>query len=234
MNDKIDLRKRLLGDNAGIWKISLKSPEGLLFKISLSILALYLIFLLFGLYHNNDLFKNLLAMATTNLFFGRAAAMTLGYTLGLQKNLITYFVAFNEMLLVILFYPLFVFSIRYILVIPALEKFTKSIIETAEKYYPLIRKYGPIGIIIFVWFPFWMTGPVVGSAIGYFMGLSLAVNLLVIFCGNCVAVFFWSAVLYKLHVRITNINPILPAFVFIAFIVVILILGFIFQKKQKK
>lgn len=227
---KKKLRSKLLGANVQMWDSPLKSTEGLILKIGVGMTLIYAISLVIGLKLSPAIFQPLIAMATTNIFLGRATAISLGYTMGLQQNIIVPFIMFNETILVLLWFPLFVFSIRYFLVIPALENIMKRIKKMAESNYPTIRKYGIFGLFIFVWFPFWMTGPVVGCIIGYFLGLRPMINIFVVLSGTYIAIFCWAIFLRKLYDKVSIYNPYFPI-ILLSIAVIIIAVNF-FRTKQ--
>lgn len=233
-NIKKRLKSKLLGNNAHMWNSSLKSPEGLILKIGTGMILIYVLVLFLGLKLSPKIFQPLIAMATTNIFLGRATAISLGYTMGLEQNIIVPYIMLNETLLVLFWYPLFVFSIRYLLVIPALENIMKRIKKTAESNYPTIRKYGILGLFLFVWFPFWMTGPVVGCIIGYFLGLRPLINMLVVLSGTYIAIFCWSIFLRKLYEKVATLNPYFPMILLAGAVLIIVISYFLSTKQHEK
>lgn len=230
-NIKGKLKSKLLGNNAQMWHSSLKSSEGLILKIGVGMTLIYAIGLVLGLKLSPKIFQSLIAMATANIFLGRATSISLGYTMGLERNIIVPFIMLSETLLVLLWYPLFVFSIRYLLVIPALENIMKRIKKTAESNYPTIRKYGIIGLFLFVWFPFWMTGPVVGCIIGYFLGLRPSINMLVVLSGTYIAIFCWSIFIRILYEKVAIFNPFFPM-ILLAIAVFIVAIRFLLRTRH--
>ena len=92
----------------------------------------------------------------------------------------------------LLFYPAFVFSWRKLLVIDLLKNLMDSIHEAAELHREGIRRYGMIGLFLFVCFPFWMTGPLVGCVIGFLIGLRPWVNLSLVLGGTYLALVGWA------------------------------------------
>ncbi len=60
----------------------------------------------------------------------------------------------------------------------------------------MVRKFGIAGLIVFV--PFWMTGPVVGSIIGFLIGLRPWVNLALVLTTAYVAIGLWALLLNEL------------------------------------
>jgi uncharacterized membrane protein len=73
-----------------------------------------------------------------------------------------------------------------------LNDFFKRSQKSAEKYEPIIKKYGIIGLIFFVLTPFAMTGPVVGSFVGYLMGLPHLTTLKAVISSTFIAIILWA------------------------------------------
>ena len=55
-----------------------------------------------------------------------------------------------------------------------------------------MRRYGIAGLFVFVFMPFWMTGPVVGAIIGFLIGLRPAVNLAVVLSATGLAIVIYA------------------------------------------
>jgi hypothetical protein len=83
-------------------------------------------------------------------------------------------------------------------------------------------KWGIPGLLIFVWFPFWMTGPVVGCIIGFLIGMRPWVNLTVVLLGTYLAIVSWGLVLNQIYEELAKIGPYVP-FVFVGIILLLAI-----------
>ena len=95
--------------------------------------------------------------------------------------------------MVLILYPLFVLSwnkLDFVSYRPLNEFIERSKVN-AGKYEPLIKRYGVIGLILFVLTPFAMTGPVVGSFVGYLIGLRHRVTLSVVLLSTLLAIIIW-------------------------------------------
>ncbi|MDJ0864406.1 MAG: small multi-drug export protein [Gammaproteobacteria bacterium] len=123
------------------------------------------------------------AIAAMNILFSRASGLSFGYAIGLDHGVVVPVNMLIETILVLLFYPLFDFSWRNLVEIRGLTKNIKRTTIAAEANREKIRKYGMIGSLAFVWLPFWMTGPVVGCAIGFLLGLRTWLSLTVVLAG---------------------------------------------------
>jgi len=109
---------------------------------------------------------------------------------------ITFLVALNffiESIMVLILYPLFVLSwnkLDFVSYPPLIQYLERSKMN-AHKYGPLIKRYGMIGLILFVLTPFAMTGPVVGSFVGFSIGLRHRVTLSIVLSSTLIAIILW-------------------------------------------
>jgi uncharacterized membrane protein len=202
----------------------LTSPEGRLLLLGLAMAFAYTFWLGIKLLLSPEKSQVLIGMTTTELFFGRAAAMAFGYTLGLGHRTVIPVCIIIETILVLIFYPLFVFSWRHLLVINRLKSVFERIQKSAETHKDNVQKYGVIGLFFFVWFPFWMTGPVVGSVIGFLLGLRVWLNMTVVLTGTCLAIVGWAFLLRQFHNQVASYSS-YAAMVLMALLVVIIIAG---------
>jgi uncharacterized membrane protein len=163
-------------------------------------------------------------MTATEIMFGRAASMTFGYSLGLGHSTVIPICIIIETILVLIFYPLFVFSWRHLLVIKWLKNIFERIHKAAETHKDKVQRYGIIGLFVFVWFPFWMTGPVVGCVIGFLLGLRVWLNITVVLTGTYAAIFGWAFFLRQFHDRVASYSS-YAAMVIMALLVIIIIVG---------
>lgn len=205
-----------------ILKKLLSTPEGHILEIGLILTLLFVIVLGIGYIRFPEKAHMFLGMSATNILFGRAAGISFGYSFELGNVLVILTNILIETILVLIFYPLFVFSWQSILVIEPLKKFMKHTSLAAETHQDTIRKYGIIGLFMFVWLPFWMTGPMVGCAIGYLLGLSPWKNLTIVLTSTCLAIVCWSLLLRKLHDKVAEYGPYASIILVIAIILIAL------------
>jgi hypothetical protein len=93
----------------------------------------------------------------------------------------------------------------------------------------MVRRYGIIGLFAFVWFPFWMTGPVIGCVIGFLLGLRVWLNMTVVLAGTYVAIFGWAFFLRQFHDRVASYSS-YAAMVLMALLVIIIIIGHLLHR----
>lgn len=213
------------------WIRLLHSGEGRVLAIGLVLSLLGISGLALSWLWAPPLSQVLVAMTAANILFGRAAAMSFGYAVNLSHGVVVPVNMLIETILVLLFYPLFVFSWRQLVEIRGLSKIIKRTTRAAEANRETIRKYGMIGLLAFVCFPFWMTGPVVGCAIGFLLGLRTWVNLTVVLAGTYLAIGGWALLLRELHARVAEYSVFGPM-VLMALIVLIAVAGYLLHREH--
>ena len=212
----------------------LTSPEGHILVTGLVVGCLYLIWIgLNGIWEPKRM-QIFVAMTATHVLFGRAAGMSFGYTVNLGHITVILTSMTVESIVLLIFYPLFVFSWRHLLVFPVLKKTMDRLHQAAEKHRKLIYRYGLLGLFAFVWFPFWMTGSLVGCIIGFLLELRPWVTIGVVIGGGYMAIISWSFLLHKLHDRVAGLSP-YASISILAFLVLLALIGsLIGRKKQDK
>jgi uncharacterized membrane protein len=211
----------------------LKSPEGRLLLSGVALAFIYTFWLGVKLLFSAEDSQVLVGMTATQILFGRAAGMAFGYQVGLDNATVILICMIIETVLVLIFYPLFVFSWRHLLVIRWLKRFFDRTRKSAEARKDLVRKYGIIGLFVFVWFPFWMTGPVVGSVIGFMLGLQLWLNMTVVLAGTYVAIFGWAFFLRQFQERSASFSS-YAATVLMALLIIIIFIGHLLHRTLKQ
>jgi len=207
----------------------LAGPEGRLLLIAVALAFMYTLWLGYQVLIQPDESQILIGMTATTLVFGRAAAMAYGYSVGLGHAKVVVVVAVVETLHVLVFYPLFVFSWRHLLVIKSLKNIFERIHQAADKHKEKIRRYGIVGLFAFVWFPFWMTGPVVGSVIGFLLGMPVWLNIAAVLAATYVAVVAWAYFLRELHKRVAAYDP-YAAMTLVVFLIVVVLVGHLLRR----
>lgn len=65
----------------------------------------------------------------------------------------------------------------------------------AEIRQPWVRRFGILGLFLFVFVPLWMTFPVVGAVMGFLIGLKPRTDVLVVLSATSVAIVLWGLLL---------------------------------------
>jgi len=212
----------------------LTNSEGRLLLIGVAVAFTYTVWLLAKLFLAPEEFQVLVGITATAIIFGRAAGMAFGYSIGMGHGTVITVCIIIETIQVLVFYPLFVFSWRHLLVINRLKNIFERMQRAAEKHKGKVQRYGVIGLFAFVWFPFWMTGPVVGSVIGFLLGLRAWVNMTVVLAGTYVAIFCWAFFLHRLHKQVAAYSSYASLILMAVLISIILLGNFLVRRRQKK
>jgi uncharacterized membrane protein len=210
-------------------KTLLNSPEGRLLLVGVAGALMYVSWLGIRLLLYPEDSQVLVGMTATQIIFGRAAGMAFGYSLGLGHGTVIPVCMAIETIIVLIFYPLFVFSWRHLLVIKPLKKVFERSRAAAEARKGIVQKYGIVGLFVFVWFPFWMTGPVVGCVIGFLLNLRVWVIMTAVLAGTVAAIFGWAFFLRSLLDRTASYSP-YAAMVLMALLIIIIIAGHILHR----
>lgn len=125
-----------------------------------------------------------------------------------------------ETIQVLVIYPLFVQCTRHLIKLRTLELFITRIHQAAQSRWGVVRKFGIAGLFVFVFAPFWMTGPVVGAIIGFLIGLRPRVNLAVVLVSTYVAIGVWALLLNELNVWASTVNQYAPYALFLAIVLI--------------
>lgn len=173
--------------------------------------------------------NSIFAMIATNLFVGRVPSLSLGYASGLPHSIVIGTNVLVEMVMVLILYPLFIFSFNNILHIKFLEKFFNDVKVFRVKHQTLFDRYGILGLFVFVFFPFWMTGPIVGSIIGFLIGLRHITIISVVFIATVIAISLWGLFLNEIVKLLNSIDSSV-----VPILLIIVIGGYIIYRLLKR
>lgn len=215
------------------WRQLFKTTEGRILLLGIAIALVGLIVMGLVAFWSPQTSHMIGAMTFTNIIFGRAVSMSIGYAGGYGHALVVSVNLWIEAVLVLLFYPLFVFSMRKLVELPSLKRYLERTHAAAERHQDKVRRYGIVGLFLFVWFPFWMTGPVVGSAIGYLLGFPSWLTVSVVLAGTAIAMGGWAYLLFGLHDRAAEFGSWAPALI-IGIIILIILTGYWLNRRGKK
>lgn len=201
----------------------LASQEGRLLLIGVALAFIHACWLIFKLAASPEAAQALIGATVAAVVGGRAAGLVSGYSLGLGNAAVIPIVMIVETVYVLTLYPLFVFSWRHLVVIRRLKNVLARIRGAAEAHHGRIQKYGIIGLFVFVWMPFWMTGPVVGAAIGFLIGLRTWFNLPVVLIGTYAAIISWAFFLRHVHGWLASYSVYAPVLLLAGLLAIIIV-----------
>ena len=206
-----------------LWRELFKTTEGRILLIGIAATLGGLVVMGMIAFWSPETSRMIGAMTFFNVVFGRAVSMSIGYAGGYGHTIVVAVNMWVETVMVLLFYPLFVFSMRKLVELPRLKRFLRRTRRAAERHHDKVQQYGIAGLLIFVWFPFWMTGPVVGSAIGYLLGFKAWLTVTVVLVGTYIAMAGWAYLMSGLHTKAATFGPWAPVLVIVILILIVLI-----------
>ncbi|OHB59586.1 MAG: hypothetical protein A2173_07700 [Planctomycetes bacterium RBG_13_44_8b] len=207
----------------------LNSPEGRCLLLGAALAFIFILWLGIKVLRSPEGSQALIGMVATQVMFGRAVGLAFGYSMGLTHSMVIPVCIIIETILVLIFYPLFVFSWRHLLVIKQLKNMFERIRKTAEAHKDIVIKYGIAGLFLFVWFPLWMTGPLVGCVIGFMIGLQTWLNMLVVLAGTYVAILGWAVFLQRFYGFISSYSS-YAIIVPLTLLLIIIIIGHLLHR----
>ncbi len=214
------------------WHELFRTTEGRILSLGIAVALVGLIVMGVVAFWSPQALHMFGVMSFSNIIFGRAVSLSIGYAGGYGHAFVVPVNMWVETVLVLLFYPLFVFSTRKLVVFPSLKRFVERTHEAAEYHHDKVRRYGIVGLFIFVWFPFWMTGPVVGAAIGYLLAFPAWLTLSIVLAGTYIAMLAWGGLLFGLHTRVAGLGPWAPGLIVGTFIL-IFVAGYWLNRRRK-
>ena len=196
------------------------STEGRMLGVGLALTGLMLLAFGIGWHLYPDRILPYAIMTGLNLIIGREAGMSFGYASGFGHAKVVPLNILIETIQVLVIYPLFVQSTRHLIKLRTLEPFFTRIQRAAASRGGVVRHFGIAGLFVFVFAPFWMTGPVVGAIIGFLIGLRPWLNLAVVLVSTYMAIGVWALLLNELNVWASAVNQFAPYALFLAILLI--------------
>ncbi len=180
-------------------------------------------------YYLRDPYDKTFLAAVFQIFGGRAFGVGFGFKQGLSPMFMFFQVAMVDFILMLYVYPVFVRGYQHLTRVPVIGNYLSNIHKAALSHKARMAPYGAAGLIAFVIFPFWSTGCVVGSVVGYLIGLPTWLSLSSVTLGNLAAIGAWI----MFYDRLTEWNE-TAAYVFLLILIALALAGFIFSWVRKK
>lgn len=214
------------------WGQLIKTSEGRILLFGIAVALAGLVAMGLAAFWSPQASHMIGAMIIASLIFGRGVSMSIGYAGGYGHALVMPVNMWLETVVVLLFYPIFVFSMRKLAEFPRLNRLIESTRAAAEHHHDKVRRYGIAGLFIFIWLPFWMTGPVVGSVIGYLLGYPAWLTLSVVLASTYIAIGGWAYLLFDLYTRAAVLGPWAPA-VIVGVVILMILAGYGLGRRGK-
>lgn len=136
-------------------------------------------------------YGRILELVAGQMVGGRAGSAGVGLQLGFSPYYLLFHICMQDFIIMLYVYPLFVTGYRRMSQWPIIGSTLARTHELALRHKGRIEPYGAMGLMIFVFFPLWSTGPLVGVIVGYLIGLRTWVTFTSVVLGNLVAVGAW-------------------------------------------
>jgi len=168
-----------------------KSGEGRIFVVGCCMIGLWLVTIAVLLHRGHAMWSQMLTMGFAHMLAGRAASIAQGTQAGMPSALIAVLATYTDVMVMFIVYPTLVFSYKHLFERPFFKKHMKPVFEAAQKKMTRLRRFEIVGVFLFVWFPFWMTGIIMGAVLGFLLGLRTWVNMTTVILGTLSAVIGW-------------------------------------------
>ncbi|MCD4742714.1 MAG: small multi-drug export protein [Desulfobacteraceae bacterium] len=194
------------------------TTEGRLLLSGIALSLLLIFFIIFYAVTDLHTAEILVLVFVAHTFGGRAAGIGLCILNGFGAFPTILYNFYIEVLIVCFTYAGFVYSTTNYLKVEWLMKFMDRLAVKALEQKDKIEPFGWIGIFLFVMAPLPVTGPVVGSIIGYMLRLRLIRNFSATFLGTLTAIIIWFYCFDFLEERFHMIQYLFAAIVIIVLI----------------
>jgi len=175
-----------------------QGKEGNIFLLGLFMIFSLVVFTIVCYQFDVSLANQIAGMVFSNLFVGRVPSLSFGYAAELSHFIVIATNIYTELIMVTILYPLFVLSFKGIVKVKALEKFFNEVQDKKKEHQEKFDKYGKFGLFIFVFIPFWMTGPIVGSMIGFLIGMKHYNIIFIVFIATVISISLWGLFLQEI------------------------------------
>ncbi|MFQ5867804.1 MAG: small multi-drug export protein [bacterium] len=194
-------------------KLPFSEPaEKFIFRLGYFFFALEIILIVLSAIIYPELFGKITAIITASLVGGRAGAILAGMELKFHPLLITILLfTFNSIWLLV-FYPLFVSFYEHGVEPRILGGMLSSTKRLAEIQKRKVIKIGNWGLPFFVWLPFPWTGAVVGSIIGFLMGMPAKRIMLLVIPSMLIGIVSWTFGFKYLFILTGTVGKIISIF----------------------
>lgn len=175
-----------------------QGKEGNILILGLFLTFSLVVFIIVSYQIDVNFANKITGIVISNVFVGRVPSLSFGYTANLSHLVVIATNILTELILVSILYPFFVYSFNGILKVALLEDFFDNVKAKKQEHQEKLNRYGKFGLFIFVFIPFWMTGPIVGSIIGYLIGMKHYVTISIVFVATAIAVTLWGLFLQEI------------------------------------
>ncbi|RLC07238.1 MAG: hypothetical protein DRH90_00770 [Deltaproteobacteria bacterium] len=186
--------------NKGLKKLAYLIRERLnMIEVKILLLGLVLaaltgIYFLYLLFTDPGLYKVLSSTAIIHIMGGRALGIVTCLSADISLFYTILYNFFLEVVIVLHAYGIVVLVMRNIIQPKLFDSAVRQAELTAQMQKTKIKRYGSIGLFLFVMFPFFMTGPVIGAIIGYLLNYKAINNFLIVFSGTLASIMIYALI----------------------------------------
>ncbi len=138
-----------------------------------------------------DPYSRVWSLVVGHLVGGRVGNVALGFKFDFPSHFLFFQCSVQDFIVLLLFYPLLVTGCNKAIAWPYIGNAIEGVRQSANRHKGRIEPYGVVGLMLFVFFPLWSTGPLVGAVIGYLLGMRPWLIFTSVTIGNLLAVGFW-------------------------------------------
>ncbi|MCF7855873.1 MAG: small multi-drug export protein [Candidatus Pacebacteria bacterium] len=211
-NSTASLEEDGIPDTRTRWSAIRKSQEAVIFLAGVVCALTLALWVLVLTYRDPGKAGQLLTIIGSHLSGGRAAGIALGLNYDMHRATVILLGTLIETGVVCIFFSLFSLSFKK-LITSRFQLFTDTmnhIHASAKRQRWRLLRWGIPGLILFVWFPFFMTGPVVGSVLGYLIGMQPWVTVTVVLFGTLLALVSWTFLMGMVVDWLASVGQFLP------------------------
>ncbi len=121
-------------------------------------------------------------------FLGRLVNVADGVALGFSKSYLLFQSGLQDIILLLVAYPPLVAVCQGAAQKTFVGRRLEAVRQTAELHKAKVEPLGALGLWIFVFFPFWSTGALIGGVVGYLLGMRPSVVFASVFSGHVLSV----------------------------------------------
>lgn len=161
-------------------------------------------------------------------FMGRVVSIADGVANGFSTAYLLVQTGVQDILLLLVLYPPVVAACEGIAGRGFFGRWLEGLRATAETHKSRVEPLGAIGLWVFVFFPFWSTGALVGGVVGYLLGMRMRVVFASVFTGHVLSVlvllFAFDAVRDAVEVFDSSLVKFLPWIVLALMVAIALVM----------
>jgi uncharacterized membrane protein len=141
---------------------------------------------------DSRLYATLSSTVILHLVGGRGLGVVTCLSAGLSAWFTVVYNFYLEVVIVLIAYGVVVLIMRNLIQPKLLKSTVRQAELAAQRQRTRVKRYGAIGLFVFVMFPFMMTGPVAGAIIGYLLNYRPRANFSIVFSGTLASIVIYT------------------------------------------